>query len=76
MIYVKRLFSLIIGIPLFIIISFLAMIELLFTPIKQIINYIIYGNSTKYATWFGWIALPIMKLLQKFDLIDKDIKFK
>ena len=30
-------------------------------------------NSTKYDTWFGWIALPVMKLLQKIDLIDKEV---
>lgn len=76
MIYIKRLFNLTIGIPLFIMISVLAMIELLSLPIKWIISYITCGNRTKYDTWFGWIALPVMKLLQKIDLIDKDIKFK
>lgn len=76
MIYIKRLFSLIIGLPLFIIILILAIIELLSYPIKIIISYIICGDITKYNTWFVWIALPIMKLLQKIDLIDKDIKFE
>lgn len=73
MIYIKRLFSLIIGLPLFVIILVLAAIEVLSLPIKLVISYIICGNRTKYNTWFGWIALPIMKLLQKIDLIDKDI---
>ena len=73
MVYIKRLFNLIIGLPLFIIILVFAMLEVLFLPLKLIISYIICGNSTEYDTWFGWVASPVMKLLQKIDLIDKDI---
>ena len=73
MVYIKRLFNLIIGLPLFIILMFFGMLEVLSLPFKYIISYIICGNSTKYDTWFGWIALPVMKLLQKIDLIDKEV---
>ena len=76
MIYIKRLLNLIVGLPLLIIIIVLATLELLSFPIKWVINYIICEDITRYDTWFAWIALPIMKLLQKMDLIDKDIKFE
>lgn len=84
MIYIKRIFTLIIGIPLFIIFLAFAMMELLCLPIKLLINYIPCGNGTKYDTWrqvlyynvwFNWIALPVIKILEKIDLLDKDIEF-
>ena len=59
-----------------IIILVLAMMEVLSFPIKLVISYIICGDKTKYNTWFDWIVIPIMKLLQKIDLIDKDIEFE
>lgn len=58
--------------------------EILCLPIKLLINYIPYGNGTKYDTWrqvlyyntwFNWIVLPIIKILEKIDLLDKDIEF-
>ena len=76
MIYIKRLFNLIVGLPLLVIIVVLAALELLSFPMKMVISYIICGDITRYDTWFAWIALPIAKLLQKMDLIDKDIKFE
>lgn len=76
MIYIKRLFNLIVGLPLLVIIVVFAALELLSFPIKMVISYIICGDITRYDTWFGWAALPIAKLLQKMDLIDKDVKFE
>lgn len=76
MIYIKRLFNLIVGLPLLVIIVVLAALELLSFPVKMVISYIICGDITRYDTWFGWIALPTMKLLQKMDLVDKDITFE
>ena len=76
MIYIRRLFNLIIGVPLLTIAFVFEMIDILLFPIKTIISYIICGDGMKYDTWFDWIVLPIMKLLQKIDLIDKDIEFE
>lgn len=76
MIYIKRLFSLIIGIPLFMIFVFIAMLEIACLPIKLLISYIIHGNKTKYYNWFYWLVIPIIKLLQKIDLLDKNVELE
>lgn len=84
MIYIKRIFNLIIGIPFFVIFLALAMMEILCLPIKLLINYIPSRNIAKYDTlsqvlyyntWFNWLAFPIIKILEKIDLLDKDILF-
>lgn len=39
------------------------------------ISYIIQGNKTKYYNWFYWLTFPIIKILEKVNLLDKDIEF-